>query len=587
VDVVLDGRGDLPMQPVGDGFFELLVPDTSAGQRYWYRIKSGLRADPASRWQPEGPIGPSAVVDSRTFRWTDDAWRGAPLPHSHVLYEMHLGTYTREGTWAAARERLTPLADVGVTTIEVMPIAEFAGDFGWGYDGVQLFAPSHLYGTPDDVRRFVNTAHELGLAVILDVVYNHLGPVGNFFPEFSATFEGAPGEWGASINYDGEGSSPVREFMKQNAAYWIRDFHFDGLRMDAVNALSDTSSEHIVAEICRSARDAAADRRVFIVGECEPQDARLLKDTGAYHDGLDAMWNEDWHHSAFVTLTGRRHAYFTDYRGTASEFAAMARHGFLYQGQWYTWQNNVRGGYTLGMSSSRFVSFLENHDQVANTGLGERLYHHVDRARWRAMTALLLLGPALPMLFQGQEFGSSRPFTYFADHEGELAAAVEKGRIEFLAQFPPLRTDEMRAAVPSPAAPETFENCKLLDEERLDDSPLKLLHRDLIQLRRQDAVLSQLGLPAVQIESSAPTGSLVLLRYMSGREHRLLVVNFADEYHCPMNDPLFAPVPHTRWTQLWTSEQLQYGGVATLPIPDTNPWVFPAASAVLFASAPI
>jgi maltooligosyltrehalose trehalohydrolase len=498
---------------------------------------------------------------------------------------MHIGTFTQEGTWAAAMTHLPRLAEIGVTTLEVMPIAEYAGRFGWGYDGVQLFAPTRLYGTPDDVRRFVNAAHGVGLAVILDVVYNHFGPVGNFFPEFSDTVEGPPGEWGASINYDGNGSAPVRAFMRENAAYWIREFHFDGLRMDAVNALQDASENHIVSEICRAARDAAGARRVFIVGECEPQDARLLKDTGAYENGLDAMWNEDWHHSAFVTLTGRRHAYFTDYRGTAAEFASMARHGFLYQGQWYSWQSKPRGGFTLGLPSRRFVCFLENHDQIANTGLGERLYHHVDDGLWRALTALLLLGPALPMVFQGQEFGSSAPFTYFADHEGDLAAAVEKGRIEFLAQFPSLRTPEMRAAVPRPAAVETFANCKLSDDERADrDNPLYRLHRDLFHLRRSDDVLREVGTARVRVESSALTDTVLLIRYMDAHDDRLLVVNFADEYPCPMNDPLLAPRPQSRWTLMWCSEQLQYGGIALASLLDENPWTIPARSAILLGS---
>ena len=585
VFLLLEGKGELPMQAAGSGFFELDVADIGAGQRYLYRIRQGERPDPASRWQPEGPLGPSEVVDATQFPWKDEGWAGAPALHRHVIYEMHIGTFTQEGTWAAAMAHLPRLAELGVTTLEVMPLAEFAGRFGWGYDGVQFFAPSHLYGTPDDVRRFVDAAHRLGLAVILDVVYNHFGPVGNFFPQFSDTVHGAPGEWGESLNYDGAGSAPVRDFVRENAAYWIRDFHFDGLRMDAVNALLDSSKEHIVSEICATARRAAGSRQLFIVGECEPQDSRLLRGTGAYADGLDAMWNEDWHHSAFVALTGRRHAYFTDYRGTAQEFASMARHGFLYQGQWYSWQNKPRGGYALGLPAPRFVAFLENHDQIANTGLGERLYHHVDRALWRAFSAALMLGPALPMLFQGQEFGSSRPFTYFADHEGELAAAVEQGRIDFLAQFPSLKTPEMRAAVPKPAAVETFEGCKLVDSERADnENGLLRLHCDLLKLRRDDAILRDVGTERVQVESSAPTECVLLLRYIGEHEDRLLVVNFADEYPCAMNDPLYAPRPATAWKQIWTSEQLQYGGIAVTPIPDAQPWVMPATSATLLAT---
>ena len=581
VSLVLDGR-DLPMARDRDGFFRLDVPGVGPGQRYWYRLANGLRPDPASRWQPDGPLGASEVTASR-FQWTDAKWPGAGPAHRHVLYELHIGTFTAEGTWDAAAERLPDLVDTGVTTVEVMPVAEFAGRFGWGYDGVQLFAPSHLYGHPDELRRFVDAAHRCGLAVILDVVYNHFGPVGNFLPEFSASVAGAPGEWGDCINYDGEGSTFVREFMKENAAYWIAEFHFDGLRMDAVNAIHDSSDEHVVSEICRAARTAAGARSIFIVGECETQDSRLLRGSGAYADGLDAMWNEDWHHAAYVALTGRRHAYFTDYLGTAAEFASMARHGFLYQGQWYSWQKNFRGGYAMGLAPSRFVSFLENHDQVANTGLGERLYHHVDAARWRALTALLLLGPALPMLFQGQEFGSSRHFTYFADHEGDLAQAVASGRLEFLSQFPPLKTDAMRALIPNPGDISVFERCRLRDDERRADTPLRRLHRDLLHLRRDDRVLRDVGTDDVRVESSAPATGVLLIRYLAEREHRLLVVNFADDHQSAMNDPLLAPGPG-RWTQLWSSEQPQYGGSGVVPFLDGGRWLIPAASAMLLAT---
>jgi maltooligosyltrehalose trehalohydrolase len=341
-----------------------------------------------------------------------------------------------------------------------------------------------------------------------------------------------------------------------------------------------------VSEICEAARAAARKRNIFVVGECEPQDSRLLKGSGAYRDGLDAMWNEDWHHSAYVALTGRRHAYFTDYDGSAPEFASMSRHGFLYQGQWYSWQKQGRGGYSLGLPSSRFVWFLENHDQVANTGLGERLYHLVDKGRWRACTALLLLGPALPLLFQGQEFGSSRPFTYFADHEGELATSVRNGRVEFLRQFPPLATSEMGAAIPDPSDLDTFNRCKLDDGERSDDGPCIRLYQDLLRLRREDSVLREVGTPSVQIEASAPTSSVLCIRYIHGDEHRLLVVNFADEHRCRMNDPLLAAPPSRVWIQEWSSEQQRYGGGGALSIPDTNPWTLPAASAAFLVAGP-
>ena len=584
VALALDGEKERSMDRSAGGFFTLDVTGARPGQRYRFRIAQGLRPDPASRFQPEGPLGPSQVVDPTSFRWNDRAWTGTVPRHRHVLYEMHIGTFTREGTYSAAVEHLPALVDLGVTTLELMPLAEFAGRFGWGYDGVNLFAPTRVYGAPDDLRRFVDAAHRHGLGVILDVVYNHFGPVGNFFPEFSKTVHGRPGEWGDTINYDGEGSRPVREFIVENAAYWIREFHFDGLRIDATHGIHDTSENHIIGEICQAVRSAAQGREVLIVGESEPQDTRLLKDSGAYRDGLDAIWNEDWHHSAFVALTGRRHAYFTDYRGTAQEFASMARHGFLYQGQWYTWQKQPRGGVSFGLPGSRTVWFLENHDQVANTGLGDRLYHQVDRARWRALTALLTLGPALPMLFQGQEFGSSRPFSYFADHEGTLADDVEKGRLKFLSQFPNLATPAMQEILPKPSDPRTFEASKLDDGERTSDNALFRLHRDLLRLRRDDEVLRDVGSERVQVETSAQETRVVLIRYVSAAGHRLLVINLADDYLCPMNDPLLAPVADKRWQHVWSSEHPDYGGSGITEFPDEGPWLIAGGSATFLSS---
>jgi maltooligosyltrehalose trehalohydrolase len=367
VTLVLENGPEILMTRNDEGFFSAAT-EAVPGQRYWYRLKERLRPDPASRFQPEGPLGPSVVVDPNAFSWTDENWRGAPPRHEHVIYEMHIGTFTPEGTWHAAERHLTELVDLGITTLEIMPLAEFAGEFGWGYDGVNFFAPSHLYGTPDDLRRFIDKAHAAGLAVIHDVVYNHFGPVGNFLRDFAPAFFGKPGEWGDSINYDGKDAEPVRRFVIENAAYWIHENHFDGLRFDATHGIADSSPEHIVSEMCRSARAAAGTRRIFLVGETETQDTKLLREGGIYNDGLDALWNEDWHHAAFVALTGRRQAYFTDYEGTASEFASMARHCTLFQGQWYSWQRTVRGGYAAGLPGASFVCFLENHDQVANTG---------------------------------------------------------------------------------------------------------------------------------------------------------------------------------------------------------------------------
>jgi len=580
--VAIEGRGEWPMQRDGD-FFAATVADAAAGDRYWLRLDNGtLRPDPASRFQPEGPLGASMIVDAAAYRWHDIGWPGITALHRQVLYEMHVGTFTQEGTWDAAANELPALASLGITTVEVMPIAEFDGAFGWGYDGVDPFAPYHVYGDPDALRHFIDTAHQLGLAVILDVVYNHLGPSGNFFREFArAYFADEATEWGDAINFDGPCSGPVREFFLQNVAYWIRDYHFDGLRFDALQAIQDSSCDHIVSAMARTARQAAAPRGIFLVGEHEAQRVERLRNDRAGVDGMDGLWNDDWHHAAMVRLTGRREAYFTDYTGVAREFASMARHGFLYQGQWYVWQDNRRGTSSMGLPGRHFVTFLENHDQVANTGLGTRVHHHADPAVLRTLTALLLLGPNLPMLFQGQEFGTAHRFNYFADHRGELATSVREGRSEFLSQFPGLATREMQERLPSPSDPATFEASKL--ERRGDPrhAPVLQLHRDLLTLRRADPVLAELGTGAVCVETSALTDDVLIVRYQrQDGLPRLLIVNFGIDLVLPlMNDPLLAAPAGQGWHAVWSSDDPDYGGTGVVHFEAEHPWRIPGRSA--------
>src|SRR5436309_928801 len=344
VDVVIESQAStdtrrLDAEP--DGYFSTLVADLSDGALYRYRLdeQERLLPDPASRFQPQGPHGPSRVVDPDRFDWTDRGWRGVTR-EGQVLYEMHVGTFTRKGTWAAAMCELPALARLGVTVLEVMPVADFAGRFGWGYDGVDLYAPTRLYGEPDDVRRFVDRAHALGLVVILDVVYNHLGPDGAFHREFSADYYSAryANEWGDALNFDGANAGPVREFFIANAGYWIDEFHLDGLRLDATQTIHDASDDHILAAIGRRVREAARGRATLLVAENESQDVTLLRPAASGGHGLDMSWNDDFHHAARVALTGRNEAYYTDYHGTPQELVSAAKWGYLYQGQHYHWQ---------------------------------------------------------------------------------------------------------------------------------------------------------------------------------------------------------------------------------------------------------
>ena len=584
VEVVIEGGSAHPLQAETGGYFSGQVAAAGAKTLYRYRLDGGdAFPDPASRFQPEGPHGPSAVVDP-AYAWRDGGWKGRAL-RGQVIYEMHVGTFTREGTWSAARERLAALAELGVTVIEVMPIADFPGRFGWGYDGVNLFAPTRLYGTPDDLRGFVDAAHGLGLGVILDVVYNHLGPDGNFLPQYSDHFfnDRHVTDWGQPINFDGEGSGPVRELYVANARYWIEEFHLDGLRLDATQDIHDDGPDHVLAAVTRAVREAAGGRETIVVAENEPQHVRLVKPPSEGGYGIDGLWKDDLHLSAVVALTGRGEAYYTDYRGGPQEFVSAMKYGYLYQGQRYKWQKAPRGTSALHLPRPTFVSFIENHDQVANTGRGQRLHRLTSPGRHRAMTALVLLGPGTPMLFQGQEFASSAPFLFFADHSGELGGKVRAGRREFLVQFRSLAIAEWDEALPDPGDPATFARCKLDHAEKDAHPEAWRLHRDLLRMRREDPVIAGQGEDGLDGAVLGPD-AFVLRWFARDGGDRLLVVNLGRDLHLdPAPEPLLAPPDGRGWRVAWSSEDLAYGGGGTLQ-PDTDDnWRLPGEAALLLA----
>jgi maltooligosyltrehalose trehalohydrolase len=565
VEVAVEGGAAFPLAPEPGGYFSGLAPGLRPGARYRFRLDGDLlRPDPASRYQPEGPHGPSQVIDPSRFRWTDAAWPGIRI-EQQVLYELHVGTFTGEGTWAAAARELADLAEVGVTCVELMPVAEFPGRFGWGYDGVGLFAPTRLYGEPDDLRAFVDRAHALGLGVVLDVVYNHLGPDGNYLRDFAPAYftERYEGEWGDPLNYDGPGSGPVRELFVENAGYWISEFHLDGLRLDATQAMFDASPEHVLAAIARRARAAAGRRDVVLIAENEPQDARLVRPVEEGGHGLDAVWNDDFHHSATVALTGRSEAYYSDHRGSPQELLSAAKHGYLFQGQRYAWQGRPRGAPARGIPPARFVCYLANHDQIANSATGDAVRAQTSPGRWRAITALLLLGPWTPMLFQGQELGARRKFLYFADHHRELAARVRSGRAAFLRQFDSIAAPDLRDALDDPADPRTFERSKLDRAEA--DPAIRALHRDLLELRRSDPVLRDQG--ARGLDGSVLGPEAFALRWLApDGGDRLLLVNLgADVVAASIPDPLVAPPAGAQWALAWSSEHPRYGGGGSPP----------------------
>lgn len=589
VDVVLFGTdgeplpNSEPLQPEGDGYFAGTVAQAGAGALYKYRLDRGESfPDPASHFQPEGPHGPSQVVDHRAYRWTDAAWRGIRI-RGQVVYELHIGTFTPQGIYDSAKQKLPLLKELGITMVEVMPIACFPGKFGWGYDGVDLFAPYAPYGSPDDFRGFVDFAHSIGMAVILDVVYNHLGPDGNYLTQFSDDYfhRDHKTDWGDAINFDGENSEPVREFFASNVEYWIREYHLDGLRFDATQSIVDRSREHILARMARLARQAAGSREIVLIAENELQEARIARPPERSGYGFDALWNDDYHHAAIVALTGNRAAYYTDYHGSPQEFISAAKYGYLYQGQRYSWQKQRRGEPTLGMEPTAFITFLENHDQVSNSNSGKRLHQLTSPGRYRALTALTLLGPGTPLLFQGQEFGSSKPFVYFADHNPELAKLVHAGRTDFLAQFPNLNSAAMRKRVPDPALRSTMESCQLDWSEWERNANVVAMHRDLLQLRRSD--------PAFRMQSYGKLDGAVLspqafvLRYfVEVGLDRLLIVNLGPVlclHEAP--EPLLAPAEGKRWEVLWSSEDPNYGG-SGFTQPDTDQgWLIQGESAIV------
>jgi maltooligosyltrehalose trehalohydrolase len=571
---------EVVMTAEDQGYYSARVDDVGHGDRYRFRLDHDLVPDPASRFQPEGPFGPSQVIDPLRFEWHDSAWPGITL-EKQVIYELHLGTFTPEGTWHAAASKLPELVSVGIGIIEVMPVAEFPGAFGWGYDGVFPYAPTRLYGLPDDFRAFVDRAHALGLGVILDVVYNHLGPDGCVFSRFARRYftDRYANEWGEALNFD---AAPAREFWCRNAGYWIDEFHLDGLRLDATQSIHDPSDEHILAAISKQARVSAGDRSIVLIAENEPQDVRLVQplDDGGY--GTDALWNDDFHHSAIVALTGRREAYYTDHHGTPQELVSAAKYGYLFQGQRYAWQKQARGTPTIGLRPTAFVNFLENHDQVANSGDGSRPRLRTSDGRYRALTTMMLLMPGTPMLFQGQEFGATTPFLYFADHRPELAEAVQRGRAEFVAQFVSAATPEVQDRLAPPHARDTFERSRLDWAEHARHDQWRRLHTDLIAVRRRDVAFSPQSQRAV--DGAVLGTEAFALRFFTGdpADERLLLVNLGVDLVPPsIAEPLVAPPAGYRWRLHWCSESPEYGGSGAPEVAGANGWRIAAHAAVV------
>ena len=501
IDLSLENAGlengentrEIPMQRLDLGWFELTTHAAKAGSRYRLRVDGKqLVPDPASRFQPQDVHGPSEVIDPESFDWQDDAWNGRPWSEA-VIYELHVGTFTPPGTFSAVCERLDYLADFGVTAIELMPVADFPGLRNWGYDGVLPFAPDSTYGSPDDLKNLVQSAHQRGIMVLLDVVYNHLGPEGNYLnvyaPQFFTDRHRTP--WGNAINFDGPDSRAVRDFFIQNALYWLNEYHFDGLRLDAVHAIIDDSKPHILTELADKVRESAhSDRHVHLILENDLNQAHLLQRTKRCEKKTyDAQWNDDFHHTLHVLLTGEHDGYYVDYSDHPLEqLGCCLTEGFAYQGQVSLLRKGQkRGEATGGLPLTAFVSFLQNHDQIGNRAFGERINTLADPRALRAAAAILLLAPSPPLLFMGEEFGTKTPFLFFCNFEGALAHAVAAGRRNEFARFERFSHPDVRAGIPDPNAEKTFQSSKLNWNELEDEHHRAWFgfHRQLLKLRCQ------------------------------------------------------------------------------------------------------
>ena len=562
----------LAMQPDGDGFYVANAARVPAGAAYAFRVDGRVAVpDPASRYNPRDVHGPSAVVDPCAFEWPDQDWRGRPWEEA-VIYELHVGTFTPEGTFNSAVERLDYLVRLGVTAVELMPVADFPGKRNWGYDAVLPFAPDAVYGTPDELKSLVAAAHARGLMMVLDVVYNHFGPDGNYINAYAPQFFNPRHQtpWGAAINFDGPHARPVRDFFIHNALYWLEEFNFDGLRLDAVHAIADDSEPHIVCELARAVRDGPGrTRHVHLVLENDLNQASYLqRDASQRPLYANAQWNDDFHHALHVLTTGERDGYYADYaQQPVRMLARTLAEGFGFQGEPSAFRGGApRGEPSTGLPLNSFVSFTQTHDQVGNRALGERIAALADPAALRLGVTCLLLAPVTPMLFMGEEFAASAPFQFFCDFGGELAAAVREGRRKEFESFERFRNPDARASIPDPNAEATFAGSKLDWRETAlaGHRDWHRLYSDLLELRRH-AIVPHLAGSAHAARAALIGDTALAVDWTLGDGARLhLRANFSaapvSGIDAPPGETVYAtagapgPAALPPWGALWTLE---------------------------------
>lgn len=578
----------LELAPRAGGFFEAIDEQGRAGDLYTFEFIKGKRLpDPAARFLPQGVHGPSECIDPNSYSWQTDTWQ-RPRWHGQSIYELHVGTFTEDGTFRSAIARLDHLVELGVEAIEIMPVADFAGDRNWGYDGVALYAPARCYGRPDDFRALIDAAHQRGLAVILDVVYNHLGPAGNYLTQFSKDYfhSTRTTPWGNAFNVDAPHSGPVRAFFRENAAYWLDEFRVDGLRLDATHAIEDQSERHLLAEIAETVHA----RGGFVIAEDERNSRDLLSFGEGKGQGIDAAWSDDFHHQVRVALTGVRESYFGSYAGSSDELATTLSRGWFYTGQPFPfWNGRQRGEDAAHLPPSAFIYCIENHDQVGNRALGERLEHLVEPALFRAATMLLCLSPYVPMLFMGQEWAASSPFLFFTNHEGELGRAISEGRRKEFAQAG-LNRGIRSEDIPDPQDLLTFVRSKL-DWRELQE-PLHreifALYRECLRARKQFIHRFTSGRKNWAVTVVGPA---VALRFDPEGAPALLLLVALQPGTIPSLEqtPAIAPSPGRRWRAEIQTEDPHFGGAGRIggaamhATVDTNPWLnFERPGAVFF-----
>lgn len=514
-----------------ENYHSIITNKVKPNDLYRYKLTdNNLYPDPASRFQPYGPHNPSQVIDP-TFNWTDQNFK-TPIIQNQIIYELHIGTFTKRGTWKEALKYLPYLQDLGITIIEMMPVADFDGAYGWGYDLVNFFAPSHLYGSPSDLKEFINRAHDLNISVLLDAVYNHMGCSGNYLPMFASySSKIYSTEWGEHFDLN---NPHIRNFILDNAKYWLDEFHFDGFRLDATQNIRDDLSPHIIKEITNI-------KPAIYIGENEPQDIALITT-----QNLSALWNDDFHHSARVALTGNNEAYYQDYMGSPQEFISSIKHGFLFQGQNYSWQNQPRGTSSLNLPKHFHINFLENHDQIANSANGKRLHQLSSPSLFRALSALLFLAPQTPHIFQGQEYNEPSPFQYFADIKN-LNDNIYQGRKEFLSQFP---------SINNPPPINRFHSSKLTHNHHI---PTLNLYKDLIKLRKS------LNFHLINhMDGAVLSDHSFVIRYFYHRHHILILTNLHNQIRLqPAPEPLLAPIDS--WEPILSTEDPIYDGQGIHP----------------------